>query len=243
MNLTKISAVFLLSFFFVFGAFAASEKAVGETQQQEIEDPDLKLSIEDLKKKYPIDWLEKKYGEASEKYCDDGDDEPWLREVKSWPCGPACNEKEVCSKDCYNSQKPLPKNLICSFFKQSYDKNVNEWVADPVARFKDFSESEIKSSFLHTPSFTGFYKDCNTFEGDCLRLEQIVAITFIYFLNKSDSSLTKEEKQLKHFIFSTKISEFKPDSWNNNRCESFKKRFISASVSSTQNDNFCSNSH
>ncbi len=38
---------------------------------EEIEDPDLKLSIEQLKKKYPIGWLEKKYGKQAYEDCEE----------------------------------------------------------------------------------------------------------------------------------------------------------------------------
>ena len=39
-----------------------------------VEDPDLKLSIEELRKKYPIDWFDKKFGDYSQ--CEgSGDDE------------------------------------------------------------------------------------------------------------------------------------------------------------------------
>ena len=191
MNLTKISAIFLLSFLFVFGAFAANEKAVGETQQQEIEDPDLKLSIEELRKKYPIELITKKFGNYNSKFCKEnfGPEEA----IFNWPCGAVCKNQsnnEKCPERCYGENSP--KNLVCFFFQKS------EKVIRP--DFTDFSINEIKSAFL-------YYNDARNWKPDAdLRAEEIVATTFAHLINKSDDLLAKEEAELKKFITSDKIN-------------------------------------
>lgn len=88
------------------------------------EDPDLKLSIEELKKKYPITWLKRKYGDY--RYCAGPDDEFTVDE------------------------EHLPKNLICSFIGIGNNFKTNkESRRYKKMHFKDFSESQIKSIFVN----------------------------------------------------------------------------------------------
>lgn len=65
-------------------AFAAEQKITENTAKSSdvnsIEDPDLKLSIEQLRKKYPISWFDKKYGQYPD--CEDTEsDKPSLKNL------------------------------------------------------------------------------------------------------------------------------------------------------------------
>ena len=155
----KILATILAFCFISFSTQAESnsEKAKDVPVNSEIEDPDLKLSIEELKKKYPIDWMRNKYGDQNNKFCKDGDSFP---SVASWPCGPFCSknlERKNCPNTCYcykdGCNKNLPKNLVCTFseFKSSYDKESKRLIYSdiPLVKFEDFSTNEIKSAFIY----------------------------------------------------------------------------------------------
>jgi len=122
-----------------------------------IEDPDLQLSIEELRVKYPIDWLEEKYGKVTPSNCLIVDDDPEsgeavIREISSWPCGEACKkhpQQKNCPKACLYTG---PENLVCTFFKGIYEKNSQGrefFMEKPAVQFGDFSTSEIKSIFVH----------------------------------------------------------------------------------------------
>ncbi len=118
--------VTILAFYFIsIGAQADSnsEKAKDVLVKSEIEDPDLKLSIEELKKKYPINWFDKKYGDYSR--CEGSGDD--LKEYK----GP---------------------NLICGFTidsklaEQQSDDFYTIQVLEPI---KQLSEPQLKSIIVH----------------------------------------------------------------------------------------------
>ncbi len=96
-----------------------AKKSVTSEVQKELEDPDLKLSIEELRKKYPIGWLAKKYGDYNE-FCR--------------------------TDDCEDNCPIKPKNLVCTFyydpFRMGYFEDAKKVSLD------DFSESELKSVFV-----------------------------------------------------------------------------------------------
>lgn len=108
----------------------------------EVEDPDLQLSIEELRKKYPIDWLEKKYGKYIDGGCEDpGDSE---EEIK---------ERAIClffyDKESLNLY--LEKNRESIFVNRSAstEQILNTLSAKFLDVFNDLSESEIKSVIVH----------------------------------------------------------------------------------------------
>ena len=76
-------------------AFAQSNKAAAQSKniEQPSEDPDLKLSIEELKKKYPISWFDKKYGDYN--CCESNDCTPDPKRV----CGFTSDPKEALKLD------------------------------------------------------------------------------------------------------------------------------------------------
>ena len=61
----------LITFLFIISS-SIYAGAAEPSKTTTVEDPDLKLSIEELRKKYPIDWLEKNYGDIN--LCPDLDD-------------------------------------------------------------------------------------------------------------------------------------------------------------------------
>jgi hypothetical protein len=198
-KITKSSSIILLIILLTlsFGNCRAQEAKT-------IKDPDLDLSIEELRKKYPITWMEEKYGVVIPKDCDVGEDEMELAEVESWPCGTICKKYpnvKNCPKRCYKHTDS--KNLVCSFFKISYSDQ-RRMIKSPMARFSDFLIPEIKSAFLYYNFETGI--SCSIFEGNCHRSYEIMALTFAHFLNKDKRSLSYEGKLLKSFISSKKIN-------------------------------------
>jgi hypothetical protein len=235
----KFLRIFLISLFLILPTY-------NSFADEEVIDPDLKLSIEELKKKYPIDWLKEKYGEVTESECDVGEDEPDLLEVDFWPCGPVCsnNKNLSCPKECYKNYKSKPENLVCSFFKHGYEKQADSfkerYVSKPVARFEDFSETEIKSAFIYYNFRSEAF--CSVFKDDCYRSQQIMAISFIHFLN-IEENLSEEEMSLNRFIFSKKINvRFnKKNSQipNYSNCKSFVERLLDDSVSKEKSQGFC----
>jgi len=87
------------------------------------EDPDLKLSIEELKKKYPITWLKKQYGDYNHPSCGNSD-------------------------GAFEYEGAIPKNLICSFFiHNAYSEN-NSSTFKPSVSIDFFSTSQIKSALI-----------------------------------------------------------------------------------------------
>ncbi len=184
-NLVK---TFLIIFALI-AAILANSAFAGEVKSTESksstvnanEDPDLKLSIEELKKKYPIDWLKEKYGDYNNDFCQEnfGPDDVMLH----WPCGSACslyNDAQKCPKSCYG--KDSPKNLVCRFL-QDYIR----------PEFKVFSIVEYKSAFSHY--------------GEDSRIEDVIVVALSYFLSNDTSELTIAEAALKKFIWSKFISQ------------------------------------
>ncbi len=87
----------------------------------EIKDPDLDLSIEELRKKYPINWMEEKYGDYMRDGCEDPGDVARI----------------------------IPDKLICRFVgsEENSEEDIRIIRLDV---FKDFSENQIKSIILHS---------------------------------------------------------------------------------------------
>lgn len=237
----------IAAFLFSNSAFAEPTKVDSKAQATSIknvestsDDPDLKLSIEELRKKYPIDWLKKKYGEVSGDSCVTAGEYD-INEVNVWPCGTICAKypkQKKCPDRCYGYKKPELKNLVCSFFKTNYDNLPQNYKdsdvqSKPAARFEDFSANEIKSAFLNYESNTS----CSQFKGDCNRIEEIVAIAFIHFLQNSPTE--KNDKTLRSFIFSKKLTEKIFTNNHKPSCKSFVDHFIKPSVPSLQSEEFC----
>ena len=208
-----------------------------------IEDPDLKLSIEELRKKYPIDWLSRKYGNVSGENCVTAGSYD-IDEVDAWPCGPICSkypEQKECPKKCHKHKKGVnSKNLICSFFKTKYQKEYknNSYslkpITTPVARFEDFSIDEIKSAFVYYNNPDNFFDKAELSDH---RAREIVGIVFIHFLNDSGALQNNKARLLKNFIFSKKVSNgFKIDK---NQCEVFRDYLIGPSISRKEAATFC----
>lgn len=239
----KLFLILLVIFGFVFftSKFFINNKSAEAATKQEITDPDLDLSIEELRKKYPIDWLEKKYGDSRNPLCEDGDDEPMTLTTDFWPCGIFCKnrpELKNCSKKCYN--RPLPQNLICTFFVPTTfkfpDRGAETTTHTPVAEFKDFSINEIKSAFLYYNDPKNAPYESKTRDP---RAEEIVAIAFIYFINTPERSLNDEERRLKSFVYSKKISSY--FILDKEMCNYFAIHSIGTKISESQRKNFCSN--
>jgi len=191
--------VAILTFCFIsIGAQADSnsEKAKDVSVKSKFENPDLKLSIEELKKKYPITWLNKKYGDSNHPSCGNSD-------------------------GAFEYEGPIPDNLKCSFFegKFYYDSKLHKDQTSYVPLFKinDFSASEIKSVFLREPD--NYLKSAPMQEDS--RMWELMGITLKY-LNDSKSSLTQEEKILKDFVNSDKVLN---PTKNSVLCDTINKRF------------------
>jgi len=122
--LSTLRKIFLVLFSIIFlfssQSFAAETKPKTAQIKQEFEDPDLKLSIEELRKKYPIDWLAKKYGDYNE-YCR--------------------------TDDCEYNCPTKPKNLVCTFYYDPF--RIGYFEDAKKVSLDDFSESEIKSVFVN----------------------------------------------------------------------------------------------
>ena len=108
----------------------------------ELEDPDLKLSIAELRKKYPIDWLEKKYGNYIEGGCErDGDFE---EEPK---------EKAICHF--FYNKKSLKlfleenRSSILIAKSATTEQILNSLSAKFLDVFNELSEEQIKSVIVH----------------------------------------------------------------------------------------------
>ncbi len=105
-NLVKTFLIIfaLVAAIIVNSAFAGEVKST-ESKSSTVnanEDPDLKLSIEELRKKYPIDWLEKKYGNFDNPECTGSPyDEGYEEERQS--------------------------NLVCTFASKDKRKTINDF--------------------------------------------------------------------------------------------------------------------
>ena len=86
-----------------------------------LEDPDLKLSIEELRKKYPIAWFDKKYG-------------------KYYPC-----ESGGAS---YVEGRKYPR-VVCDFTTDKSKVEGGSFQTALLDVFKDFTEAEIKSVIVN----------------------------------------------------------------------------------------------
>ena len=199
MNLTKISAVFLLSFFFVFGAFADEKTTTYYLKQDELKkfydeffsenyykkfpeivkkddpyyDSDVELSIAELKNKYPLDWIEKKFGKIQAQCCKDPKKGRKLN---------MCSEELVCE--------------LYSNFDNDYDED-HAYNFIKEVRLQDFNESELKSIFVN--------------ESKDPRAKDIIKIVYGYFYyyqipSRPSIRITSQtDKKLRNFIFSPKI--------------------------------------
>lgn len=145
-----------------------------------VQDPDLNLSIEKLRKKYPIGWLEEKYGNYS-KFC-----------VNYGYCD--CDSGD-CSKVCQIPKKP--KNLVCIFYYDQRDLESNrEGFEDAkMVSLTSFTESEIKSILVN-------YSD---YENDS-RIRDIIGILIDYFANKKSKTLNQFDARVLKFAFAPTIA-------------------------------------
>ncbi|MES2961502.1 MAG: hypothetical protein V4694_03860 [Pseudomonadota bacterium] len=122
-----LAALILLSSLMLADASLAQiSKSSIQNSEQLVEDPDLKLSIKELRKKYPIGWLKKKYGDP-EKYYD------------------------FCSTIDYvePAEEAPPKNLVCNFqaikypFKTFSDSEIRSVVVNLKVDEFDFRIEQI----------------------------------------------------------------------------------------------------
>ncbi len=153
---------------------------------KEIADPDLKLSIDELKKKYPIGWLEKKYGSSNHPSCGSSD-------------------------GAFEYDGPIPNNLQCSFIKLEYNinhkTNKTEEIYTPLFSFNDFSASEIKSIFINIDKILKDNRDKGGLVEIDYRIYEICGIVLSYFERNPLNALNDREKKLKNFIYSDQIME------------------------------------
>lgn len=194
--LSLISILFILSS----QSFAEEAKSKTTNSQKEIEDPDLKLSIEELKKKYPIKWLKERYGDSNH---------------------PSCGNSYVSEE----YQGLIPKNLLCSFV--SVRKFEGKFLLkEPkkvlLVEVKDFSDAEIKSVFIREPDN---YLKSPPLEED-VRMWQLMGMV-IQNLNKPEGILTNQEKALKSFVYSDKILGPTKNSY---LCDVINKNFSTSSI-------------
>lgn len=122
-----------LSFIFTFLLFVNYSFA-----EVAIQDPDLNLSIEELRRKYPIGWLEKKYG--SYENCDEADGGFFYKGLnKNPPANLICSFekdgslskkikfkdlsiKEIKSVFCYDSSDPRASEVVVMVLKHLDEK-------------------------------------------------------------------------------------------------------------------------
>ncbi len=186
------------------GNFAAAQSNKAATQSKNIEssveDPDLKLSIEELKKKYPITWFAKKYEKRDIEYCDG--EEQSAPYISSWPCGPLCSNfpnDTKCPKACYDSF--VESNMMCSFFEtKSYAKGAPKsgWLIS----IDFFSESEIKSLLVEYVRQTIDSKNWKQSDWDNNddRAQQFYAYILYYFYDVNPNPTSEKEIRVKKFI-------------------------------------------
>ncbi len=203
-NLVK---TFLIIFALI-AAILANSAFAGEVKSTESksstvnanEDPDLKLSIEELKKKYPIDWLEKKYGKQDFEFCKG--EEQSLPSIVNWPCGPLCSnfpDNANCSKSCYRSLSET--NSLCSFFeKERHAKGAptSGWLI----KMDFFSESEIKSLLVEYVRQTIDSKNWKQSDWDNSddRPQQFYGYVLYYFYDVNSNPTSEKEIKIKTFI-------------------------------------------
>lgn len=144
-NLVKTFLIIfaLVAAIIVNSAFAGEVKST-ESKSSTVnanEDPDLKLSIEELKKKYPIDWLEKKYGDSNHIFCGDSDG--------SFEYDGEVPENLVCT---FNGPNPKEKkkledfsfNEIRSAFVNIETYNKDTWIGNDDERLWDLIGITLK---------------------------------------------------------------------------------------------------
>ncbi len=180
-----------------------------------VQDPDLNLSIEKLRKKYPIGWLEEKYGNAilcinPEEYDRDNNWEKIQRYSK------------LVDK----------KNFACAFdFKKN--KSVKSYSSDSednvyyIESIDYFSVAQIKSAFLNAKkNFVGWPAGLDNkkyVQVRDYRELSIIKLSCEYFLGSEIANIPDEYKKVISFISSQKIlNDVRP--------------FVSESVVSCLND-------
>jgi len=109
----------LITLLFIISSSICASAAEPRKTSSAVEDPDLKLSIEELRKKYPINWLKKEYGDANHPSCGNSD-------------------------GAFEYDGPIPNNLKCSFFTGSGLQSTLE----PSVDFDNFSDSQIRSALV-----------------------------------------------------------------------------------------------
>jgi hypothetical protein len=101
---------------------AETKQIENSSIKSEITDPDLKLSIEELREKYPIGWFDEKYGTYDG--CEGGDDEEYYIDQKMI-CGFTSDKNEA--------EKKSDKTIIVLF----------------IDHLLEFNENQLKSIILH----------------------------------------------------------------------------------------------
>lgn len=158
-----------------------SEITVETNIPQEFIDPDLNLSIEELKAKYPIDWLEKKYGNWEE-FCDN-----------YGYCECEINP-ERCDEVC--KIPPRPNNVVCGFYHHlNYDlERLSKFSSDElrikIIPLEFFSEAELKSIFVN--------------KSDSRQIK-IIEVFIDQIANKKPGTLTDFEKKIVRFAFAPQV--------------------------------------
>ena len=139
----------IAAFLFAISAFAEPSKMDSKPQKASVknteatnDDPDLKISIEELRKKYPISWMAKKYGNYLEGGCEGPSGDIEVSAI----CGFFLNESDL-------------NNFISTQPSFQYLKSVNTTnklkILDSI--FLDpftLRESEIKSILLNDNIYT-----------------------------------------------------------------------------------------
>lgn len=183
-------------------AFAQNNKATMQSQNNEssAKDPDLKLSIEELKKKYPIGWLGKKYG--NQLLCNDVDEDN-IENMKRY--AKLVNKEDfTCSFTLEKDRTNLSKD------SNEFDEKI-EIRTKYVKSIDYFSESQIKSIFLHVDkNFIKFSKEDGELyvEAHDSRELSIIYLVCRFFDETPNQELSSKQKKLKSFLFSKKISSY-----------------------------------
>ncbi|MES2961506.1 MAG: hypothetical protein V4694_03880 [Pseudomonadota bacterium] len=168
--------ILLSSLMFAHAAIAQISKSKIQNSEQLGEDPDLKLSIKELRKKYPIGWLKKKYGDSKHPSCGNSD-------------------------GAFEYEGPIPKNLICSFFTNDmYSKSdTSKLIPSFSLDLEFFSNNQIKSALIE---YNNLWKQHRASDDE--RVREIVILALLTFEEKTNT-LTENQKELKNFIYKSQL--------------------------------------
>jgi hypothetical protein len=175
-SLMKFLQIFLVSLFLILPTY-------NSFADEEVIDPDLKLSIEELKKKYPIDWFEKKYGNYLDNGCEGGDFEGEVNAV--------C----LFFYDRESLNQFLEENHKSIFIKKSA---TTEQILDTLSAkfldvFNELDESQIKSIIVH---YNQYSYEVRVRDIINIMLSQIVDTGFLH----------ENKKKIKNFFYSEVIA-------------------------------------